>query len=40
LKHVEDLNKQIIEEVVRQVGYLPELYEDGGQKNIKFTIYP
>jgi len=27
-KHVEDSNKHIIEETVRQVGYLPELYED------------
>jgi hypothetical protein len=27
-KNVEDSNKHIIEEVVRQVGYLPELYED------------
>jgi len=26
LKHVEDSNKHIIEEIVRQVGYLPELY--------------
>jgi len=27
-KHVEDSNKHIMEEIVRQVGYLPELYED------------
>jgi len=27
-KHVEDSNKHIIEETMRQVGYLPELYED------------
>jgi len=27
-KHVEDSYKYIIEEIVRQVGYLPELYED------------
>jgi len=27
-KHVEESNKHIIEETVRQVGYLPELYED------------
>jgi hypothetical protein len=27
LKHVEDPNKHIIEEIVREVGYLPELYE-------------
>ena len=25
---MEDSNKHIIEEIVRQVGYLPELYED------------
>ena len=25
-KHVEDSNKHVIEEIVRQVGYLPELY--------------
>ena len=28
LKHVEDSNKHIIEEIVHQVGHLPELYED------------
>jgi len=29
LKHAEDSNKCIIEEIVHQVGYLPELgYED------------
>jgi len=28
LKHVGDSNKRVIEEIVRQVGYLPELYED------------
>jgi len=27
-KHAEDSNKHIIEEVVRQVGHLSELYED------------
>jgi hypothetical protein len=27
-KHVEDSNKRNIEENVRQVGYLSELYED------------
>jgi hypothetical protein len=27
-KHVEDLNKHIIEEIVRQVGYLPEVSTD------------
>jgi hypothetical protein len=33
LKHVDDLNKYIIEEVVRQVGYLPELYEESRSEN-------
>jgi len=39
---VEDSNKHIIEETVRQVGHLPELYKDARpekykiQKNIKF----
>jgi len=28
LKHVEDSSKHIIEEIVHQVGYLQELYED------------
>jgi len=28
LKHLEDSNKHIIEEIVRQVGYIPELYKD------------
>jgi hypothetical protein len=28
LKHVEDLNKHVIEEIVPQDGHLPELYED------------
>jgi len=38
-KHVEDLNKYIIEEIVRQVGYLPELYEDvGSEKYLKNTV--
>ena len=27
-KHVEDSNKFIMEEIVRQVGHLPEVYED------------
>jgi len=27
-KHVEDSNKHTVEETVRQVGHLPELYED------------
>jgi hypothetical protein len=34
-KHVEDSNKHIIEEIVRQVGYLPELYEDGRSEKYK-----
>jgi len=33
LKHVEDSNKHIIEETVRQVGHLPELYEDARSEN-------
>jgi hypothetical protein len=28
LDHVEDSDKRMIEEIVRQVGYLPELYKD------------
>jgi hypothetical protein len=28
LKHVEDSNKRNIEEIVRQIGYLPELRQD------------
>jgi hypothetical protein len=28
MKHLEDSNKRNIEEIVREVGYLPELYED------------
>jgi len=31
-KHVEDSNKHITEEIVHQVGYLPELYEDAGSE--------
>jgi hypothetical protein len=27
-----------MEETVRQVGHLPELYEDAGQKNIKYGV--
>jgi len=27
-RYIEDLNKCIIEKTVRQVGYLPEIYED------------
>jgi len=41
-KHVEDSNKHIIEENMRQVGYLPELYEDvrSEKYNIKLHICP
>jgi hypothetical protein len=35
-KHVEDSNKHITEETVRQVGYLPELYEDA--RSEKYNI--
>ena len=34
-KHVEDSNKHIIEESVRQVGHLPELYEDARSEKFK-----
>jgi len=37
MKHVEDSNKRNIEEIVRQVGYLPELYEDA--RSEKYKIY-
>ena len=32
---MEDSNKYIIEEIVRQVGYLPELYEDARLEKYK-----
>ena len=35
LKHVEDSNKHIIEEIVRQVGYWSELYEDAQSEKYK-----
>jgi len=35
LKHVEDSNKHITEEIVCQVGYPPELYEDAQSKKYK-----
>ena len=38
-KHVEDSNKHIIEETVRQVGYLPELYEDAWSEKYKIQVY-
>jgi len=37
-KHVEDSNKHIIEEIVRQVGYLPELYEDARSEKYKNLV--
>jgi hypothetical protein len=36
-KHVEDSNKHIIEEIVRQVCHLPELYEDARSEKYKFV---
>jgi hypothetical protein len=35
LKHVDDSNKHNIEETVRQVGHLPELYEDARLEKYK-----
>jgi len=37
-KHVEDSNKYIIEEIVRQVGHLPELYEDARSEKYKILL--
>jgi hypothetical protein len=34
-KYVEDSNKHIIEEIVRQVGYLPKFYEDTRSEKYK-----
>ena len=34
-KHIENSNKHIIEENVRQVVYLPELYEDARSEKYK-----
>jgi hypothetical protein len=36
-KHVEDSNKHIIEEIVHQVGHLPELYKNAWSE--KYKIY-
>jgi hypothetical protein len=36
-KHVEDSNKHIIEEIVCQVGHLPELYEDARSDKYKIS---
>jgi len=35
LKHVEDSNKHIIEEIVRRVGHLPELYKAARSEKCK-----
>jgi hypothetical protein len=35
--NVEDSNKHIIEEIVRQVGHLPELYEDARSEKYKIS---
>jgi hypothetical protein len=37
-KHVEDLNKHIIEEIVRQVGHLPELLYEILHWNLEFLF--
>jgi len=34
-EHVEDSNNHIIKEIVRQVAYLPELYEDARSEKYK-----
>jgi len=39
LKHVEDSNKHIIEDIVHRVGRLPELYEDARSEKCKKLIY-
>jgi hypothetical protein len=39
-KHVDDSNKHIVEEIVRQFVYLPELYEyaqSEKKKSVRFT---
>ena len=36
---VEDSNKHIIEEIVRQVGHLPELYEDARSEKYKILYF-
>jgi len=38
-KHVEDSNKHIIEEIVRQGGHLPELYQDARSEKYKILYY-
>ena len=37
-KHVEDSNKHVIKEIVRQVGHLPELYEDARSEKYKILF--
>jgi hypothetical protein len=37
-KHVEYSNKHIIEKIVRQVSYLPELYEDARSEKYKILF--
>ena len=39
MKHVQDLNKHIIEETMRQVGHLSELYEDARPEKYKKKKY-
>jgi len=34
-KHVEDSNKHIIDEIVHQIGYLPEVYKDAQSEKYK-----
>jgi len=38
-KHVEDSNKHIIGENVRQVDHLPELYEDAWSEKYKMLLF-
>jgi hypothetical protein len=39
MKHVEDWNKQIIEETVRHVDHLPKLYQDARSEKYKILGY-
>jgi hypothetical protein len=39
LKHVEDSSRHIIEEIVCQVDYLPELYEDARSEKYKILWF-
>jgi len=38
LETCREFNKHIIEEIVRQVGYLPELYEDARSEIYKILV--